>query len=216
MKSLFDLFAFKESIKNGSVTRSLESDEVPEVERKEKFLGPSHLRIGLYFFSDLLHQGEIGLQPSLLFREEIQEILKIGMKTALTEMDLKSGINISNLMDGNEFDFFLDSDLFEKMVKLSTLLAPTHKGTCGIAGEAPSIERDDISSRLFLLFKKKGVETFFGEKSSGRQPAHPRTDDNRVIDFCVRHASPFAEVLPFSALPSLLSLGGEKTGRAGN
>jgi hypothetical protein len=95
------------------------------------------------------------------------------MKTALTEMDLKSGINISNVMDGNEIDFFLDPDLFEEMIKLSALLAPAHKGTCGIEAEVPLFERDDVPSYLFLLFKKSGVETSSGEKSSGRQPAHP-------------------------------------------
>jgi len=190
MKSMFDLFAFQESIKNGPMTRSLESDEVPEIERKENSLGPSHLRIGFYFLSDLLHQGEIGLQSSLLFREEIQESLEIGMKTALMEMDLKSGINVSNVMDGNEFDFFLDSDLFEKMIKLSTLLAPTQKGTCGIEGKVPSFERDHIPSYLFLLLKKKGVETFSGEKSSGRQPAHSGTDDNGIAGFDHGHVFP--------------------------
>jgi hypothetical protein len=190
MKSMFDLFAFQESIKNGPMTRSLESDEVPEIERKENSLSPSHLRIGFYFLSDLLHQGEIGLQPSLLFRKKIQETLKIGMKTALMEMDLKSGINVSNVMDGNEFDFFLDSDLFEEMVKLSTLLAPTQKGTCGIEGEVPSFERDDIPSHLFLLLKKKGVEPFSGEKSSGRQAAHSGTDDNGIVNLGFRHISP--------------------------
>jgi len=173
MKGLFDLFALKESIKNGPMTRPLESDEVPEIDRKENSLGPGYLRIGFHFLSNLLHQGEIDLQPSLLFREEIQETLKIGMKTALMDMDLKAGINISDVMDGNEFDFFLDSDLIEKMVKLSTLLAPTHKGTCGIESEVPSFERDHIPSHLFLLLKKKGVEPFSGKKSSGRQPAHP-------------------------------------------
>jgi hypothetical protein len=56
------------------------------------------------------------------------------MKTTLMEMDLKSRINISNMMDGNEFDFFLNSDLLEKMIKLSSFLAPTQKSTCGIEG----------------------------------------------------------------------------------
>jgi hypothetical protein len=190
MKSMFDLFAFKESIKNGTMTCSLESDEVPETKRKENSLGPSHLRIGFDLFSDLLHQGEIGLQSSLLFREKIEESLEVGMKAALMEMDLKSGINISDVMNGNEFDFFLSSDLFEKMVKLSSLLAPTHKGTCGIEGEVPSFERDHIPSHLFLLLKKKGVETFSGEKSSGRQPAHPGADDNGIVRFNHGHVFP--------------------------
>jgi hypothetical protein len=190
MKSVLDLFAFKESIKNGTMVRSLESDEVPETERKENSLGPSHFRIGFYFLSDLLYQGEIAPQPFLLFREETEEALKVGRKTALTEVDLKSGIHISDVMDGNEFDFFLDSDLFENMVKLSTFLAPTHKGPCGIEGEAPSFERDHIPSHLFLLLKKKGVETFLGEKGSGRQPTHPRADDNGIVSLGFRHISP--------------------------
>jgi hypothetical protein len=189
MKGLFDLFASKESIKNGPMIRSLESDEIPETERKENSLGPGHLRIGSHFLSDLLHQGEIGLQSSLLFREEIEERLKIGMKAALMKMDLKAGINISNVMDRNEFDFFLDSDFFEKMVKLATLLAPTDKGTCGIESEVPSLERDHIPSHLFPLLQKKGIETFSGEKSSGRQSAHPRTDDNGFVSLGFRHIS---------------------------
>jgi hypothetical protein len=168
MKGMFDLFAFKESIQNGPMVRSLEADEIPETERKENFLAPGHLRVGLHFLSDLLHQGEIGLQPFLLFREEIKESLEIGMKATLVEVDLKSGINISDVMDGNEFDFFLDSNLFENMVKLSTLLAPTHKGTCRIEGEVPPFERNHVPPHLFLLLKKKSVETFSGEKGSGR------------------------------------------------
>jgi hypothetical protein len=167
------------------MTRSLESDEVPETEREENSSGPGHLRIGFHLLSDLLHQGEIGLQPSLLFREEIEEILKIGIETALMETDLKTGINISDVMDGNEFHLLLGSDLLEKMVKLSTLLAPTHKGTCGIESEASSFERDHVSSHLFFLLKKKGMEPFSGKKSSGRQPAHPGTDDNRLIGLFV-------------------------------
>jgi hypothetical protein len=106
------------------------------------------------------------------------------------EMDLKSGINISDVMDGNEFDFFLGSNLFEKVVKRSTLLAPAHKGTCGVEGEVPSFERDGIASHLFLLLKQKGVETFSCEKSSGRQPAHPGTDDNGIVNLGFRHFSP--------------------------
>jgi hypothetical protein len=190
MKSLFDLFAFKESIKNGLMSRSLESDEVPKTERKEKSLGPGHLGIGVDLLSDLLHQGEIGFQPSLLFREEIEERLKIGMKAALIEMDFKSGIHISNVMNGNEFDFFLYSDLFQKTIKLSPLLAPADKGPCGIEGQVPSFEGDHIPSRLFLLLEKKSVQTFSGEKSSGRQPAHPGTDDNGIVSFGFRHISP--------------------------
>jgi hypothetical protein len=163
---------------------------VPETERKGNSLGPSHLRIGFYFLSDLLHQGEIAPQASLLFREKIEETLKIRMKAAPMEMDLKSGIHIPDVMDGNEFDFFLDSDLFEKMVKLSTLLAPTQKGTCGIEGEAPSFKRNHIPSYLFLLLKQQGVESFSGEKGSGRQPAHPGTDDNGIVSLGFRHISP--------------------------
>jgi len=163
---MFDLFAFKESIKNGTMARSLESHDVPETERKGNSLGPSHFRIGFYFLSDLLHQGEIAPQASLLFREKIEETLKIRMKAAPMEMDLKSGIHIPDVMDGNEFDFFLDSDLFEKMVKLSTLLAPTQKGTCGIEGEAPPFERDDIPSHLFLFFEEKDPEPPLGQEGS--------------------------------------------------
>jgi hypothetical protein len=173
MKGMFDFFAFKEPIENGTMMRSLKPDEVPEREREENPLGPSHLRVGFHFLSDLLYQGKIGFQPFLFFREEIEKTLKIGMKTALMEMDLKAGVDISDVMDGNEFDFFLDSDLSEKVVKLSTLLAPTHKGTCGIENAVPSFERADIPSHLFLLFKKKGVEPLSGEKSSGCQPADP-------------------------------------------
>jgi hypothetical protein len=105
-------------------------------------------------------------------------------------MDLKSGINISDVMDGDEFNFFLGSDLFEKTIKFSPLLAPTHKSTCGIEGEGPSFERDDIPSHLFFLLKKKDVQTFSGEKSSGRQPAHSGTDDNGIASLGFRHLSP--------------------------
>jgi hypothetical protein len=187
---MFDLFAFKESIQNRSMARLLEPDEVPKRERKENSFGPSHFRIGFYFLSDLLHQGEIAPQSSLLFREEVEEPFKIGMKAALMEMDLKSGIHIPDMMDGNEFNFFMDSDLFEEMVKLATLLAPAQKGTCGIEGEAPSFERDDIPSHLFLLLKQKGVESFPGEKGSGCQPAHPGTDDNGIVSRGFCHVSP--------------------------
>src|SRR5512136_1359523 len=166
MKCMFDLFTFKESMKNGTVGRFLESDEVPKKERKENSLGPSHFRIGFYFLSDLLHQGEIAPQPFLLFREKIEETLKIRMKAALMEMDLKSGVHISDVMDGNEFDFFLDSDLFEKMVKLSTLLASTQKGTCGIESEAPSLKRNHIPSHLFLFFEEKDPEPPLGQEGS--------------------------------------------------
>ena len=99
------------------MVRSMEADEISEVNRDEDPLHPGHLGVGFDLLSDPLHQGEIGLQSFLLLREEIEEGFGIGVETPLPEMKLKAGVDISDVMDGDKLDLFVGSNLLENLEK---------------------------------------------------------------------------------------------------
>jgi hypothetical protein len=111
-------------------------------------------------------------------------------------MNLKPGVNIPDVMDGNELHIFVCPDLLEDSVKVPSLLTSPDKGSRGIKGQSIPFERDDIASDLFLFFKKEGSQTLLGQEGCGGQAAHPRPDNDPIPTLIIRHVShsePFKE-----------------------
>jgi hypothetical protein len=90
----------------------------------------------------------------------------MGMKSTLAEMHLKSRIDISDMMNGDEIDLILYADLPENLIKLSPFLASAHERTCGIKGEFTPLERNHVTSHLFLFFEEESSNSLFGKKGS--------------------------------------------------
>jgi hypothetical protein len=78
------------------------------------------------------------------------------MKTTLAEMNLESGIDISDVVDRDKFEILMRPDLFKDLIKISAHLASSDKRTRGINSETIPLKRDDISTRLLFFFEEKG------------------------------------------------------------
>jgi hypothetical protein len=86
------------------------------------------------------------------------------MKAAGPETNLKSGIDISNMLDRGKFQLLMNPQFLVNSPKLSTRLASTDKRPRGIERKSVSFEGDYITSRLVLFFNEENFETSFGKE----------------------------------------------------
>ena len=104
-------------------------------------------------------------------------------------MNLKPGIDVSDVMDGDKLNLLVCPDLLKNLIKLSALLTSTDKGTCGIKSESIPFEGDHITSHLFLFFKEKGLQPSLRKKGGSSQPSYPRPNHDGIVSFTAHGAS---------------------------
>jgi hypothetical protein len=69
-------------------------------------------------------------------------------------MNLKPGIDVSDVVDRNKIDLLMGANLFKDLMKFSTLVTSSDKGACRIESRPLPFEGDHITSRLFLFFEE--------------------------------------------------------------
>jgi hypothetical protein len=158
-------------------------DEIPEIEREENPLGQGHPGVGPYLVFDPFDQRKILFQSLLFLRKEIHQGIGIRGKSSLFERDLKSGIDVSDVMDGDKFYDLMGIDLSQNLIKLPSLLTSSEKGSCRIKGISSPFERDDIASHLSLFFEKKDFPPLPGQEGCGSQSSHSGPDDDGIVFF---------------------------------
>jgi hypothetical protein len=83
-------------------------------------------------------------------------------------MNLKTGIDVLDVMNGDEMDPFMCLDLSKDLVEFSTLMASSNESSSGIKGESAPFERDHVAPDLFLFFKEKDPEPSLDQEGSSR------------------------------------------------
>jgi hypothetical protein len=181
MKSHLDLLPLKKMVQNPLMAGAVKPNQISEIEREEDLLDGRDFREYLDLLSNTMDQFEISFQSTFLFREKMEKCFGKRMKAVGMETNLKSRINVSNVLNRDKFHFLMNVQFLANSVKLSTRLASPHKCTRGIKLESAPFEGDHIASHLVLFFKEESFTSLLSKKGRSGQAPHPGPDDNRIV-----------------------------------